>query len=67
MPYVSVRLAGDPPTAEQKAEVIAKITDVLVTVLNKNPASTVVVIDSVPTDNWGVGGETVTVRRQKGK
>ncbi len=65
MPYVSVRLAGDPPTAEQKAEVIEKITDVLVNVLDKNRATTVVVIDSVPTDNWGIGGETVTVRRKK--
>ena len=65
MPYVSVRLAGDPPTAEKKAEVIAGITDVLVNVLGKNPATTVVVIDSVSTDDWGIGGETVTARRKK--
>ena len=66
MPCVQVHLAGEEPTAEQKAEVIKKITDVLVTVLNKNPATTLVIIDNVSTDNWGVGGETVTARRKKG-
>ena len=30
-----------------------------------NPATTVVVIDEVETDNWGIGGETVTVRRRR--
>ena len=28
-----------------------------------NPATTVVVIHEVATDNWGSGGDTVTVRR----
>jgi 4-oxalocrotonate tautomerase len=26
----------------------------------------VVVIDEVETDNWGIGGESVTVRRKRG-
>lgn len=55
------------PTAEQKAELIKGATDLLVRVLGKNPATTVVVIDEVDTDNWGVGGETITRRRQQGK
>jgi 4-oxalocrotonate tautomerase len=38
-----------------------------VDVLNKNPATTVVVIDEVNTDNWGVGGEVITERRKQGK
>jgi 4-oxalocrotonate tautomerase len=33
--------------------------------LGKNPATTVVTIDEVDTDNWGIGGETVTVLRKK--
>ena len=36
------------------------------TVLGKNPATTVVVIDEVETDNWGIGGELVTERRKRG-
>jgi 4-oxalocrotonate tautomerase len=35
--------------------------------LGKNPATTVVVIDEVDTDNWGIGGESVTVRRKSGR
>ncbi|SHO22913.1 Putative tautomerase [Moritella viscosa] len=34
-------------------------------VLGKNPKTTVVVIDEVNTDNWGIGGEVVTTLRQK--
>ena len=64
MPFVSVRLV-DAPTQQQKQQVIAEITDVLVRVLGKNPATTVVVIEELSTDNWGIGGETVTVRRAK--
>ncbi len=40
------------------------MTDLLVQVLGKNPKTTVVVIDEVDTDNWGIGGETVTVLRK---
>ena len=65
MPCVQVHLAGEEPTPEQKAEIIEKMTDVLVTVLNKNRATTIVIIDNVSTDNWGIGGETVTARRKK--
>ena len=35
-------------------------------VLGKNPQTTVVVIDEVDTDNWGIGGESVTRRRLRG-
>ena len=34
-------------------------------VLKKNPATTVVVIDEVNTDNWGVGGKVVTDLRKR--
>lgn len=65
MPYVNVRITREGATAEQKAEVVRRITQVLVEVLNKNPETTVVVIDEVDTDNWGIGGATVTERRRK--
>lgn len=67
MPYVNIKVTGgsEAPTAEQKAELIAGVTDVLVRVLGKNPATTTVIIDEVPMDNWGMGGETTTVRRAK--
>jgi len=45
---------------------ISGVTELLLEVLGKNPATTVVVIDEVETDNWGSAGESVTVRRQRG-
>jgi 4-oxalocrotonate tautomerase len=65
MPYVNVRITREGATAEQKAEVIRRMTQVLVDVLKKKPNTTVVVIDEVDTDNWGIGGTTVTERRRK--
>ncbi|MCP3176398.1 MAG: 2-hydroxymuconate tautomerase family protein [Desulfuromonadales bacterium] len=67
MPYVNIKITREGATAEQKAQLIAGATQLLVDVLGKNPATTVVVIDEVDTDNWGIAGETVTSRRQVGK
>jgi len=67
MPYVNIRITRDGATAEQKAALIKGTTPLLVDVLNKNPQTTVVVIDEVDMDNWGIGGETVTARKQQGK
>lgn len=65
MPYVNIKITREGATAEQKAELIAGVTELLRTTLNKNPATTVVVIDEVETDNWGIGGEVVTELRKK--
>ncbi len=65
MPYVNIKITEEGVTAEQKAELIRGVTDLLVNVLNKNPQTTVVVIDEVPTDNWGIGGESVTSKRKR--
>jgi len=66
MPFVNIRITDDGTTAAQKQQLIEGVTQLLVDVLGKNPATTVVVIDEVPTDNWGIGGDSVTVRRQHG-
>ena len=67
MPYVNIRITREGATPEQKAALIAGATKLLVDVLGKNPATTVVVIDEVDTDNWGIAGESVTKRRKDGK
>lgn len=64
MPYVNIRVTPDGLTAEKKAELIRGVTDLLARTLGKNPATTVVTIDEVETDNWGIGGKTVTERRR---
>jgi 4-oxalocrotonate tautomerase len=67
MPYVNIKITREGATADQKAELIKGVTNLLADVLGKNPATTVVVIDEVETDNWGIGGESVTVRRARGQ
>ncbi|MBK9470799.1 MAG: 4-oxalocrotonate tautomerase family protein [bacterium] len=66
MPYVNIRITREGATPAQKAELIAGATELLQRVLGKNPATTFVIIDEVDTDNWGVAGESVSVRRQRG-
>lgn len=65
MPLVTIRITRDGVSAEQKKQLIAGATQLLVDVLDKNPATTMVLIDEVETDNWGIGGETVTERRAR--
>jgi 4-oxalocrotonate tautomerase len=67
MPYVNIKVTGgsEAPTSDQKAELIKGATDLLYRVLNKNPATTIVIIDEVNMDNWGIAGESITVRRKK--
>jgi 4-oxalocrotonate tautomerase len=67
MPFVNIKITPDGATAEKKAQLIAGVTKLLQDVLDKNPQTTVVVIDEVETDNWGIGGESVTVRRSRGQ
>lgn len=66
MPYVNIKITNEGATKEQKAELVEGVTDLLQRILGKNPNTTVVVIDEVETDNWGIGGELVTERRKNG-
>ena len=69
MPYINIKLTREekPITAEQKAAIIKGVTDLLVDVIDRGPSTTVVVIDEVDTDNYGVGGETITSRRSQNR
>lgn len=63
MPYVNIQITRDGVTSEQKAALIAGTTDLLVRILNKDPATTFVLIDEVDTDNWGHAGQQVSKTR----
>ena len=60
MPYVNIRVTPPGLSRDKKTAVIEGVTQVLVDVLGKNPATVFVVIDEVESDNWGLGGKTVT-------
>ena len=73
MPIVTVQVTreGTTPdrssvTAEEKARIIAGVSQVMLDVLNKPLESTYVVIEEVDLDNWGWGGvPTVEYRKQR--
>ena len=67
MPYVNIKVTREGVTPNQKAELISGVTDLLVRVLDKSPATTFVVIDEVMLEDWGIGGLPVEQYRQGGK
>lgn len=67
MPYVNIKITKEGATKEQKEKLIFGVTQLLVDVLGKNPATTVVTIDEVDMDNWGIGGVQVSELRKTNK
>ncbi len=65
MPYVNIKVTREGVTVEQKEQLMRGVTQLLAEILGKNPTTTVVVIDEVDTDNWGIAGESVTSRRKR--
>ena len=67
MPYINIKITREGATAEQKAELIKGATELLARVLNKNPKTTVVTIEEVDMDSWGIGGDPAAIARENEK
>jgi 4-oxalocrotonate tautomerase len=65
MPYVNIQVTDEGVTDAQKRQLISQTTEMLQTVLGRDPRTTFVLIDEVSTDKWGVAGEPVTVIRAR--
>ena len=65
MPYVKIEVTREGVSREQKQALVQGVTTLLQQVLGKDPATTFVVIEEVDTDDWGVGGDTVTAVRRR--
>ena len=65
MPYVNIKITREGATAAQKAELIEGVTRLLQDTLGKNPNTTVVVIEEVEMDSWGIGGLPVEEFRRR--
>ena len=65
MPYIDIQVTDEGVTTAQKDALIQGATDLVVSILNKEPETTFVVIKEISTDNWGVGGMSVTQRRKQ--
>ena len=59
MPFVNVKLAGK-VNAAQKAEIAAKITEVLEKVANKPKNYTYIVFEEVEYEDWAIGGKLLS-------
>lgn len=62
MPFVNIRVTKEktPISARQKEQLIEGVTQLLHDVLGKNTASIVVIIDEIDSDNYGLGGKSIT-------
>ena len=61
MPYVNIRITNESVSKIEKAELVSGVIELLERVLNKNSKTTIVVIDEVETDNWGISGELALI------
>lgn len=63
MPLVTIKAIEGAFTDKQKAEVIQKVTDAMVSVEGENMrALTWVIFEEVKSGDWGIAGEPVTAQ-----
>ena len=67
MPYINIKITDEQVSKQDKQKLIAGATQLLQDVSGKNPKTTFVIIEEVSTDNWGIGGESVSVLRNRMK
>ena len=66
MPLVNVKLIEGVFTAEQKQEMIRKLTDTMVSIEGENMRSvTWVVVEEVKSGDWGIGGNPLSTEYVK--
>jgi len=65
MSFVNIKIASEGATAQQKQALIEGVTNLLEKELGKNPSTTMIIIEEGPTDNWGIGGTSVTEIRKR--
>jgi 4-oxalocrotonate tautomerase len=67
MPYINIKITNEEVTKEEKVRLIKGVTQLLKDVLGKDPNTTTVVIDEVNLDNWGIGGDPISIYRQRNR
>jgi 4-oxalocrotonate tautomerase len=61
MPYVDIKLIEGVFDADQKREMIEKVTEAMVDIEGENMRGvTFVVVDEVKSGDWGIGGQAMT-------
>ncbi len=69
MPYINVKMTHEDggATKEQKERLAKGITELFSDIFGRGASSAVVLIEEVSTDNYAIGGETVSKIREKQK
>lgn len=67
MPYINIKMTKEDggATIEQKEQLIKGVTEVFDKVIGRGGKSAVVIIDEISTNNYGIGGESITSIRKK--
>ena len=66
MPLVQIKLIEGVFSAEQKKEIITKITDTMVAIEGEKMRQvTYVIIEEVKSGDWGIGGKAMTTEDVK--
>lgn len=67
MPIINVKMTHEDggATKEQKEELAQKLTDAFVEVFGRGKKTCVVTIDEISTDNYAIGGKTITNIRKE--
>ena len=61
MPLIQVKVLEGVFTAQQKQEIIERLTDALVAIEGESMRqSTWCLIEEVPSGSWGIGGQSIT-------
>ncbi|MDA3054628.1 MULTISPECIES: tautomerase family protein [unclassified Campylobacter] len=69
MPLINVKMTIEDGglSVEQKGDLVRALTDAFVRVVGRGEKTCVVIIDELSTDNYAIGGETITAIRAKQK
>jgi 4-oxalocrotonate tautomerase len=61
MPFINVKVIEDVFTAQQKREIVERLTDTMVSIEGENMrAVTWVVVEEVKSGDWGIGGNALS-------
>lgn len=61
MPLINVKVIENVFTAEQKRDVVERLTEAMVTIEGENMrAVTWVIVEEVSSGDWGIGGKPLT-------
>ena len=69
MPVINVKMTHEDggATKEQKEKLSKGITELFAQIFNRGASSAVVIIEEVSTDNYSIGGKTISQIREEAK